>query len=152
MGRETMRSILVGCVVLAMAGCASVPMGDPARSAELKKFAPKADVAQIYVCRNSRTMGMGIRPDVELNGKQIAIIPRSTYIYQEVKPGNHTLVVKTLEHDSRLPFTIAAGEQKFFQTWISLGFIAGWGIIDEIDPAKGKECVADGELVESASL
>lgn len=147
-----MRSIILGVVVLTVNGCASVPMGDPARSAELKKFRPKADVAQIYVCRDSRTMGMGIRPDVELNGKQIAIIPRSSYIYQEVKPGNHTLVVKTLEHDSKLPFTIAAGEQKFFQTWISLGFIAGWGIIDEIDPAKGKECVADGELVESASL
>lgn len=147
-----MRSIVVSVVVLAVTGCASVPMGDPARSAELKQFAPKTDVAQIYVCRNSRTMGMGIRPDVELNGKQIAIIPRSTYIYQELKPGNHTLVVKTLEHDSKLPFTIAAGEQKFFQTWISPGFIAGWGIIDEIDPAKGKECVADGELVESASL
>lgn len=127
-------------------------MGDPARSAELKKFEPKADVAQIYVCRNSKTMGMGIRPDVELDGKQIGIIPRSTYIYQELKPGSHTLVVKTLEHDSKFPFTIAAGEQKFFQTWISMGFLAGWGIIDEIDKTKGKECVADGELVESAGL
>lgn len=147
-----MRSIIVGGIVLAMTGCASVPMGDPARSAELKKFTPKADVAQIYVCRNSRTMGMGIRPDVELDGKPIAIIPRSTYIYQEVKPGNHTLVVKTLEHDSKLPFAIAPGEQKFFQTWISMGFIAGWGIVDEIDQAKGQECVAEGDLVESASL
>lgn len=93
---------------------------------------------------------MGIRPDVELDGKQVAIIPRSTYLYQEVKPGTHTLVVKTLEHDSKMPFTIAAGEQKFFQTWISMGILAGWGIIDEIDQATGKECVADGELLETA--
>jgi hypothetical protein len=147
-----MRSLLIAGAVLVMSGCASVPMGDPARSAELKKFTPKTDVAQIYVCRNSRTFGMGIRPDIELDGKQVAKIPRSTYIYQEVKPGAHTLVAKTLEHDSKLPFTIAAGEQKFFQTWISVGVFAGWGLIDEIDQAAGKECVTDGELVESAGL
>lgn len=61
------------------------------------------------------------------------------------------IAAATAERD-RVPFTIAAGDQKFFQTWISAGFIAGWGIIDEIDQAKGKECVAEGELVESASL
>lgn len=147
-----MRLLLIAGVMASVAGCASVPMGDPVRSAEIKKFESKSEVAQIYVCRNSRTMGMGIRPDVELDGKQIAIIPRSTYLYQEVKPGMHTLVVKTLEHDSKIPFTIVAGEQKFFQTWISLGFIAGWGIIDEIDYAAGKACVADGELLETAQF
>lgn len=93
---------------------------------------------------------MGIRPDVELDGKQIAIIPRSTYFYQEIQPGTHTIVVKTLEHDSKMPFTIAAGEQKFFQTWISMGILSGWGIIDEIDPTAGKECVTAGELLETA--
>lgn len=147
-----MRSFLACCAVLSITGCATVPMGDPVRSAELKKFATKTDMAQIYICRDSRAFGMGIRPDVQLNGKQIAIIPRSAYIYQEVDPGSHTLVVKTLEHDSKLPFTVAAGEQRYFQTWISVGFIAGWGIIDEIDEVKGRACVVDGELVESEIL
>lgn len=133
-------------------GCASVKMGDPARNAELKKFEPKPDVGQIYICRNGTVFGMGIRPDVELDGKQLSIIPRSTYLYQEVKPGNHTIIVKTPEHDSKFPFTIAAGEQKYFQTWISIGVFAGWGLIDEIDKVKGKECVTDGALVESAGL
>lgn len=145
-----MRLLLITAAMATVSGCANVPMGDPARSAEIKKFEPKSEMAQIYVCRNSRTMGMGIRPDVELNGKQIAIIPRSTYLYQEIKPGTHTLIVKTLEHDSKMSFSIAAGEQKFFQTWISLGIIAGWGIIDEIDHIAGKECVANGELLETA--
>lgn len=150
-----MRSLILAgaaCALVTLSGCASVQMGDPGKNTELKKFQSKTDVAQIYVCRNSRTMGMGVRPDLELDGKPLARIARSTYAYAEVAPGEHLLVSKTLEHDSKMPFRIAAGEQKFFQSWISVGFVAGWGILDEIDAAKGKECVAEGDLVESASL
>ena len=136
---------------LSLGGCVSVPMADATRNAEVKQFAPKKEVGQIYVCRNSRTFGMGIRPDIEVNGKIVGVIPRSTFIYQELKPGYHTIVSKTLEHDSKFPFEITAGEQKFFQVWISLGFFAGWGLIDEIDAAKGRACVSEGELVESAN-
>ena len=139
-------------VGISLYGCASVPMGDPLRSAEIKKFEPNTEIAQIYVCRNSKTFGMGIRPDVVLDGVQLAIIPRSTFIYQELTPGNHTIVAKTLEHDSKFPFMIAAGEKKFFQVWISFGVFAGWGLIDEIDQVKGRECVTAGELVDSAKM
>lgn len=144
-----MRAMLIAGVMLAASGCASVQMGDPVRNTELKKFESKPDIGQIYVCRGGNMMGVGIRPDIILDGKPMATIARSTYAYQEVKPGTHTLVAKTLEHDSRMSFTIAAGEQKFFQTWISMGVLSGWGIIDEIDRGKGKECVAGGDLVEA---
>lgn len=145
-----MRSVLISAAMFIATGCANVPMGDPARSAEIKKFALKNGTAQIYVCRTSGLTGRGIRPDVELDGKQLAIVPRGTYIYQEVQPGTHSLVSKTLEHDSKITFTIAAGEQKFFETWISMGFLTGWAIIDEIDDAAGRNCVANNELLETA--
>lgn len=123
---------------LSLVGCLSVPMADATRNAEVKQFAPKKEVGQIYVCRDSRTLGMGIRPDIEVDGKIVAVIPRNTFIYKEFKPGYHTIVSKTLEHDSKFPFEIGPGQQKFFQVWISPGFFAGWGLIDEIDAAKGR--------------
>lgn len=134
---------------LFLTGCASIQMGDPAKSAAIKTFEKQPDKAQIYVCRDSRTFGMAIRPDIELNNNIIATIARSTYAYAEVMPGNHTLVAKTLEHDSKLPFTVKPGQQRFFQTWISIGVFAGWGLIEEIDAEKGRACVKDGELVEA---
>lgn len=143
-------TIYVASVILAtmLSGCASIQLGDPARSAEIKKFQPKTEVGQVYVCRNSTTFGLAIRPDIEIDNKPIATVARSTYAYAEVAPGSHTIVAKTLEHDSKMPFTIAAGEQRFFQTWISVGIFAGWGIIDEIKETDGRSCVTDGELVE----
>lgn len=124
-------------------------MGDPAKSASIKNFDKTMDKAQIYVCRDSRTFGMAIRPDIELDKNIIATVARSTFAYAEVMPGNHTLVAKTLEHDSKLPFTVKPGEQRFFQTWISIGVFAGWGLIEEISAEKGRACVTDGELVEA---
>ena len=147
-----MRSLLIASIAIATSGCASVQMGDPARSAEIKTFKVKSDLAQVYLCRNGKTFGMAIRPDGELDGKAIGTLARNTYAYAEVAPGKHTIVVKTMEHDSTLSFNIAAGEQKFFQTWISLGVLSGWGLVDEIDQNVGKACVMDGELVEAAKV
>lgn len=151
----TKRQLLAASLVttlLLLTGCASIHMGDPAKSAAIKNFEKTVDMAQIYVCRNSRTFGMAIRPDIELDQNIIATVARSTFAYAEVMPGNHTLVAKTLEHDSKLPFTVKPGEQRFFQTWISIGFLAGWGLIEEIDAEAGKACVTDGELVEAVKV
>lgn len=130
-----------------LAGCASVPLADPARNAELKKFAAKSDVGQIYVCRSSSTFGMAITPDIEVDGKIVGPIGRSTYVYLELPPGDHTVVAKTMEHDSKMPFSIAAGEQKFFQTWISMGILSGWGLVDAMSADEGRKCVTEGNLV-----
>ena len=54
-----------------------------------------------------------------------------------------------MEHDSTVSFSAAAGQQRFFQTWISLGVFSGWGLIEDIDATKGKDCVTEGELVEA---
>jgi uncharacterized protein YceK len=43
------RIIVVLLVLIGMAGCASVPMGDARKDAELKSFSPKSDVAGLYI-------------------------------------------------------------------------------------------------------
>jgi|GEM_PF-2084584 hypothetical protein len=135
---------LVGA--LALAACQSVPLGDPGRSAELKKFVANPNAGQIYVCRDDRFFGAAISPTVELNGKPVARLGRSNYFFAELPPGDHTVVMKTLEHDSKLPFKIAAGQQIYFQTWISFGIIAGRAIIDTYSTEDGKKCVTASDL------
>jgi hypothetical protein len=144
--RFSVRLAALGGAAL-LAACQSVPMGDPARSAELKKFAPNPNAGQIYVCRDDRFFGAAITPTVELNAKPVARLARSNYFFAELPPGDHTVVIKTLEHDSKFPFKVAAGQQIFFSTWISFGIIAGRGIIDTVSVDDGKKCVTQSELV-----
>jgi hypothetical protein len=130
-----------------LSACATIPMGDATRSAELKKFAPNPTAGQIYVCRDDRFFGAAITPTIELNGKPVARLGRSNFFFAELPPGDHTVVVKTLEHDSKFPFKITASQQIYFTTWISFGVIAGRGIIDTLSPDEGKKCVTASSLV-----
>lgn len=132
--------------VVLLTACQTVPMGDPARSAELKKFTANPNAGQIYVCRDSRFFGAAITATIELDGKPIGRLGRSNYVFAELPPGDHTVIAKTLEHDSKFPFKIAAGEQMYFTTWISFGVIAGRGIIDTLGPEEGRKCVTESEL------
>lgn len=116
----------------------------------MKTQAASPNMGHIFICRTG-SLGGAIRPTIELDGEPIAVIGRGTYSFTEIKPGDHTLVAKTPEHDSKLPFSIAAGEQKYFQTWVSVGFVVGWGLIDTMPTADGKKCVNESELVEPES-
>jgi Protein of unknown function (DUF2846) len=130
-----------------MTGCASVTPGDPARGAELKKFQPNPAVGQVYVCRGGSFLGAAITPTIELNGRAIASLSRNNFFYVELAPGDHTIIAKTPEHDSKFPFKIAAGEQVFFQTWITIGVLVGRGVIDTMSAEEGKKCVSEAALV-----
>lgn len=136
--------------VLVLAACRTpVPLDDPARSAQLKGFSLKPAVGQIYVCRDGRNYGKRVHTSVEIDEKPIGEVSQSIFLYTEVAPGTHELVAKSPEHDSRITFEIAAGEQKFFQTWLSIGAFSLWAIAEEIDAAAGKTCVTEGNLAVS---
>ena len=132
-----------------LSGCASIQMGDPAKAAELKKFQAKEGVAQIYVCRNGNLLGGAIRVRIEIDRKPQATIAMNTFSYTELQPGKHVIVAKTPEHDSVMDFTVAAGQQRYFQTWVVPGVFAARGVIDEIKAADGRACINNGDLVEA---
>lgn len=141
---------LVGFVIVAsqLAACAAGRLASIESDSQIKKFAPLSDNAQIYVCRNNKFFGAAIAPTIELDNKPIGLVGTKNYVYAEVSPGEHKLVAKTLEHDSVMEFTLKPGEQKFFETWMSWGFFMGWGLIDDMADADGRECVKNGKLVE----
>ena len=141
------RSALAGLMLLA-SGCASIQKGDPARSAEIKKFESKANVAQVYVCRKNTFAGAAIRPTIEVDSKPIGTIATGTYAYTEISAGTHTVVAKSPEHESKIDLSVSAGEKHFFETWIVPGVFVGRAIIEEVAPDAGQKCIGDAELVE----
>ena len=80
---QAIRGATALSIAALLGGCQTLPMGDPARSAELKKFTPSAVAGQIYVCRDSRFFGAAITPTIELNGKPIGRLGRSNYVFAE---------------------------------------------------------------------
>jgi hypothetical protein len=135
---------------LTLAGCSSVPLGDPVRSAELKRFEIKQGVGQVYICRGDGHRN-GSRLSVDLDGKPVTRLVGSTFFYVEVPPGKHEVAARSHEHDSIIPFSIAAGEQKFFQVWYTEGIIFLWAFVEERDVASGKACVEAGKLIASSN-
>lgn len=141
-----MKKLMIVTAVLVLTACAPIKLATPDRNAAVKEFPLVAGKAQLYVCRDGRLIGSALRPEIALDNYLPTHMATSTFIYQEIEPGDHVLKSKMPVHDSVFQFKTLAGEQRFFQVWPSYG---GVFIIDEIDARTGKACVTAGRLLES---
>lgn len=135
---------LLVVLALVVSGCASVPMADPARDAELKTFKSKPDTAGLYVYRNE-TFGAAIKMTVLLDGKILGDTASKTYLYTDLEPGKHRLVSKT-ENDSSLDFTAIAG--KIYYVWqeVKMGLFAARSHLQLVDENTGQAGVLETKL------
>ena len=146
-----MKQFLAGLAVMLavlVTGCASVPMGDATRDAELKTFRPKSDKAALYVYRNEN-FGAAIRMTVLLDGRVLGDTAAKTYLYTEIDPGSHRLVSKA-ENDSTLDFTAVAGRIYYVWQEVKMGFIAARSNLQLVDDKTGQEGVLESKLVAPA--
>ncbi|NTX26889.1 DUF2846 domain-containing protein [Burkholderia pyrrocinia] len=127
-----------------LAGCASVPMGDPQHDAELKRFSAPQEKAAIYVYRNE-SMGAGVKMTVMLDGKTLGDTAAKTYLYSEVEPGRHQLVSKA-ENDSTLDVDTVAG--KIYYVWqeVKMGIMYARNRLQLVDDTTGQDGVKESKL------
>jgi len=143
------KKIALGAVALSLlAGCASVPMGDPARDVALKEFSPPKDKAAIYVYRNEN-FGGAIKMPVLLDGKFLGDTGAKTYLYTEVSPGPHQLISKT-ENDSTLKLETLAG--KIYYVWqeVKMGMFSARSNLQLVDEKVGQDGVKESKLAVTA--
>jgi hypothetical protein len=138
------RLIPLGVSLSILAGCASVPMGDPQKDAALKTFSAPQEKAAIYVYRNE-SMGAAIKMPVALDGKILGDTAAKTYLYTEVEPGSHELVSKT-ENDSTLNVDTVAG--KIYYVWqeVKMGMWAARSKLHLVDDEAGQNGVKESKL------
>jgi hypothetical protein len=105
--------------VLALSGCASVPMGDAGQDAALKTFKVAPDRAGIYIYRNE-SMGAAIRMDVTIDGVTLGQTAARTYLYTEVSPGFHTVVSKA-ENDDTIGVEVKPGTLTYVWQEVKMG-------------------------------
>jgi hypothetical protein len=136
--------VLVAIFTFGVVGCASVPMGDVKKNAELKTFTPKPGVAGVYIYRNE-SMGAAIRMDVEVDGKPIGQSAAKTYFYTELPPGKHTVTSKAENTDSIEIDTIAG---KLYYIWqeVKMGFLYARTKLQLVSEEEGKKGVLESDL------
>ena len=96
----------VAVVALALAGCASLPRGDPQTDAALKQFAAKPDVASLYVYCDEY-MGLAIS-NVAIDGEPLGQLGTYTYLHAALPPGHHS-VTSTVNNVDSVELDVAAG-------------------------------------------
>ena len=148
---EWMKQMFAGLLVMfavLLSGCASVPMGDVTRDAELKTFKPRSDKAALYVYRNE-SMGAAIKMTVLLDGKILGDTAAKTYLYTELEPGKHRLISKT-ENDSTLDFDAVAGRIYYVWQEVKMGLFAARSSLQLVGEKDGQAGVLESKLVAPA--
>ena len=119
----SLRLTAAAVVALALVGCASVPMGDPAQDASLKTFqAAPAGKAGLYVYRNE-TFGAAVKLNLAVDGQALGSSASKTYFYKELAPGKHT-VTSYGENTDTLDFEAIAGKLYYVWQEVKMGLFA----------------------------
>ena len=135
---------LISLVTISLVGCASVPMGDAKKDAELKSFTQRPDGAGLFIYRNE-SFGAALRMDVEVDGKPIGQTAAKTYFYKEVSPGKHTITSKSENTDSIEVDTVAG---KLYYIWqeVKMGLLYARTKLTLVGEEEGKKGVLESQL------
>jgi hypothetical protein len=136
-------------VLLALSGCASVPMGDAGQDAALKSFTVAPDKAGIYVYRNE-SIGAAIKMDVAIDGFDIGQTAAKTYLYTEVAPGFHTIISKS-ENVDTIGVEIKPGTLTYIWQEVKMGALYARTKLHLVDEAQGRKGVQESKLAMTKS-
>ena len=135
---------LICAISLTLFGCASVPMGDAAKDAELKSFTARPGMAGLYIYRNEN-FGGAIRMDVEVDGKPVGQTAAKTYFYKEVAPGKHTVTSKS-ENTDTIEVETVAGKLYYIWQEVKMGLLYARTKLSLVSEEEGRKGVLESSL------
>src|SRR5512136_376495 len=98
---------------------------------------PAADLGRIYVYRVS-ALGALIKPKVFLDDKVVGKATARGFFYVDVPPGTHQLRTTT-EVKRTLSLTLEAGQVRYVELKVGMGFFAGHVAPQLVDNAVGEK-------------
>ena len=135
--------LILAASLVALGGCASVPMATHEQDAESKTFpVPPADKAGVYVYRNS-FLGKSLKKTVSVDGISIGKLANETYFYKIIAPGKHTLSTESEFGDNSIVFQADSGKNYFARQYMKMGVLIGGSGIEMVSEDQGKKEVLD---------
>ena len=142
------RFVALFAVMLAMAGCASVPMTSLKDDTQAKTFTVNKEKSNIYLYRNE-TFGGAITMTVTLDGKVAGKTGPLTYFLFEVDPGLHK-ISGNASNTAYLDLRTEAGKAYFVWQEVKMGLLYARNKLIEVDSKTGREGVAECKRAKSS--
>ena len=114
---------------------------EPVPAAAPEPVPPAAATGILFFYRESRFVGMALRPSVFVDDVEVAYISSGSYLKVAVKPGDHS--VYTDEKKDALTFPIEAGKTYYFRVSIRMGLLKGHGKVEPVDEETGLKEVTE---------
>ena len=138
--------VLLGILLAALGGCATVPLASSQSDAEAKTFTTRPDKSVIYLYRNERFGGVA-RMGVSLDGKLAGESGPKTYFTWVVDPGSHELESQS-ENVDTLRIVTEPGKAYYVWQEAKVGIWGARSQLHLVDAATGQQGVAECRLAQ----
>jgi hypothetical protein len=133
---------------LLLGGCAA---SGPKHSEIRDAIAPvEPEMGRIFFYRDSFA-GFAIQPEIRLNGEVVGKSTPGGFFFVDRRPGK-CVVSSATEVENSIEFSLAAGQNRYVRTYISLGVLVGRIQIHLVDPDQAATHLGDLSYTGDPSL
>ena len=145
MTRFPIRPLLALATLLALAGCATVPMESPQEDAKGKQFNPPApDRGSLYIFRRG-FMGATVAIPVTIAGGMQTQLAQNTWVWLEGAPATIDIKCTLSDGGADLAVNVGPGETRFVEVAFRPGLLGGRCALTEVPAAEGRGAVLAGQ-------
>ena len=128
-----LRALMLCLATQVLTGCASGPTYD-----EIKSTIPPvaADRGRVYFYR-TQVLGAAVQPDIHLNSEVVGSSKPQGFFFVDRAPGDYEASCTT-EVERKLSFVLAAGEERFVESSVTMGLLVGHGVLKLVDPEQAR--------------
>ena len=157
MPNPTLPALLAACILLT--GCATGTQSTTnPLDAQAKKFQPAAGKASLYINRNGDVGSGATTLQILLDGREVALLPFSTYQWISVEPGEHTLMLNiasgeqealrpgSFKNASHLKLNVEPGNSYFFRANLRFGSINTQLNLVQVGGKEGRQSISASRL------
>jgi hypothetical protein len=140
-------ALLAAVLVLAVAGCAKMPLrADYVYETNPQIASADATSAAVYFLRESAFVGGGVSYFIFEDATKIGLLKSGTYFVHKAAPGKHTYWAET-EGKSSVTLDAQAGQTYYIEGGIGIGFWAGRPQLSEVTRPVAERILPDLKYV-----
>ena len=144
MTRFPTRPLLMLATLLALAGCATVPLESAQEEAKGKQFIPPPpDKGSLYIYRRG-FMGAVVNIPIAIAGSMQTELAQNTWVWLQGAPGTIDIKCTGSEGGADLAVNVGPGETRFVELAFRPGLLGGRCALTEVPAAEGRGAVLAG--------
>lgn len=136
----SVRKICTILAFIALGGCATGGI----KYAEMRASTPKLQSGhgRIYFYRSGTLLGVAVQPDIKINGEKVGSSTPGGFFFVD-RPAGRYEISATTEADEKINVTLASGETKYVQFYVTPGLMVGHANLNPVAREKAEQDMAD---------